>query len=62
MEQEDIIRELSTLKTEVMYLKERDSQLNGTIQRVDGKVDGLKNLVIATLATVVASIFVNLVK
>jgi predicted nucleic acid-binding Zn-ribbon protein len=62
LEQEEIVRKISTLEAEVKYLKERDTQLNGTIQKVDAKVDTLKNWLIATLAGVLASIFVNLVK
>jgi len=62
LEQEEIVRELSTLKTEVLYLKERDAILNGTIQKVDNKVDQLKMWLMGVLAGVVASIFITLVK
>jgi len=41
MENEQVVQELSTLKAEVKYLKERDKQLNGTIFRVDQKVDAI---------------------
>ena len=62
MEPEEIVSQLSTLKAEVKYLKERDAQLNGTIQRVDSKVDNMKMWLMGVMAGVIASIFVNLAK
>jgi hypothetical protein len=62
LEQDEIIREISTLKAEVSYLKERDTQLNGTIQKVDSKVDSMKMWLMGVMAGVIASIFVNLAK
>ena len=61
MDNEEIIQKLSTLKAQVSYLQERDKQLNGTIQRVDTKVDGLKTWIMGVMAGVIASIFVSLV-
>lgn len=61
MDNEEIIQKLSTLKAQVSYLQERDKQLNGTIQRVDTKVDGLKMWIMGVMAGVIASIFVSLV-
>lgn len=60
-ENEQIIQKLSTLEAEVRYLQERDRQLNGTIFRVDQKVDGLKMWLMGVMAGVIASIFVSLV-
>jgi len=62
LEQEDIISQLSTLKAEVKYLKERDTQLNGTIFRVDQKVDKLQFWIMASAVGAVINIMVNLVK
>jgi len=62
VEPEEIVSQLSTLKAEVKYLKERDAQLNGTIQRVDSKVDNMKMWLMGVMAGVIASIFVNLAK
>ena len=62
MEQEEVISKLSTLTAEVSYLKERDAQLNGTIQKVDSKVDNMKMWLMGVMAGVIASIFVNLAK
>jgi prefoldin subunit 5 len=61
LDNEEIIQKLSTLKAQVNYLQERDKQLNGTIQRVDTKVDGLKTWIMGVMAGVIASIFVSLV-
>lgn len=62
MEQEEIVTQLTRLNTEVKYLKERDAIQNGTIQRVDAKVDGLKMWIMGVMAAVLASIFVSVVK
>jgi hypothetical protein len=59
--EEKVLQEIATLKAEVSYLKERDKVQNGTIQRVDEKVDGLKTWIMGVMAGVIASIFVSLV-
>lgn len=59
---EEIAQRITRLEAEVSSLKEWQGRQNGTIKDVDQKVDGLKNLLMATLGGVLASIFVNLVK
>lgn len=43
-------------------MKDWQSKQNGTIHRVDEKVDALKNWMMAVMGGVIASIFVSLVK
>ena len=62
MNNEEIAQRITRLEAEVSSLKEWQGRQNGTIKDVDQKVDGLKNLLVATLGGVLASIFVNLVK
>ena len=62
MTQEEVVREIAKLTAEVSYLKERDQQLNGTIFRVDQKVDKLQFWIMASAVGAVINIFVNLAK
>jgi len=62
LNQEEVVRELSRLTAEVSYLKERDTQLNGTIFRVDQKVDKLQFWIMASAVGAVINIVVNLAK
>ena len=62
LNQEELVIEISTLKAEVRYLKERDAQLNGTIFRVDQKVDKLQFWIMASAVGAGINILVNLAK
>jgi len=62
LNQEEVIRELSRLSAEVSYLKERDTQLNGTIFRVDQKVDKLQFWIMASAVGAGINILVNIAK
>jgi len=58
----DLKEEVAELKADVCNLNGWQKTQNGALLRVDAKVDQLKMWIMGVLATVIASIFISLVK
>ena len=58
----DLGRKVAALEADVGNLNGWQKTQNGALLRVDEKVDKLKMWIMGVLATVIASIFINLVK
>lgn len=58
----DLKEEMGGVKADVRNLNGWQKTQNGALLRVDAKVDQLKMWIMGVLATVIASIFINLAK